>query len=61
MQVLSAYVKSIEDHGYMLHFGLLSFAGFMPKNSEAGNHSTYFFFIFITCYLVVYMFFFHVR
>ncbi|KAM7524627.1 hypothetical protein LguiA_014529 [Lonicera macranthoides] len=35
--VLSAYVKSIEDHGYMLHFGLPSFAGFIPKNSEAGG------------------------
>ncbi|CAA0842788.1 Unknown protein [Striga hermonthica] len=37
--VLSAYVKSIEDHGFMLHFGLLSFAGFMPKDtqSEGGN------------------------
>ncbi|PSS36280.1 RRNA biogenesis protein [Actinidia chinensis var. chinensis] len=33
--VLTAYVKSIEDHGYILHFGLPSFTGFMPKNSEA--------------------------
>lgn len=46
MQVLSAYVKSIEDHGYMLHFGLPSFAGFIPKSSEAGNHSTYFFYFY---------------
>uniref|UniRef100_A0A2P2MJR3 S1 motif domain-containing protein n=1 Tax=Rhizophora mucronata TaxID=61149 RepID=A0A2P2MJR3_RHIMU len=33
--VLAAYVKSIEDHGYMLHFGLHSFVGFLPKNSQA--------------------------
>ncbi|KAG8646904.1 rRNA biogenesis protein RRP5 isoform X3 [Manihot esculenta] len=33
--VLTAYVKSIEDHGYILHFGLLSFMGFLPKNSQA--------------------------
>uniref|UniRef100_A0A5B7AEH9 rRNA biogenesis protein RRP5 n=1 Tax=Davidia involucrata TaxID=16924 RepID=A0A5B7AEH9_DAVIN len=33
--VLTAYVKSIEDHGYILHFGLPSFTGFMPKNSQA--------------------------
>lgn len=31
--VLAAYVKSIEDHGYILHFGLPSFMGFLPKNS----------------------------
>ncbi|KAL4578244.1 hypothetical protein LXL04_014364 [Taraxacum kok-saghyz] len=30
--VVSAYVKSIEDHGYMLHFGVTSFTGFMQKN-----------------------------
>ncbi|XP_004303371.1 PREDICTED: protein RRP5 homolog [Fragaria vesca subsp. vesca] len=35
--VLTAYVKSIEDHGYILHFGLSSFTGFLPKNSQAGN------------------------
>ncbi|GER39943.1 RNA binding [Striga asiatica] len=37
--VLSAYVKSIEDHGFILHFGLPSFAGFMPKETqyEGGN------------------------
>ncbi|KAK2985370.1 hypothetical protein RJ640_029327 [Escallonia rubra] len=35
--VLSAYVKSIEDHGYMLHFGLPSFTGFMPRNSHSGS------------------------
>ncbi|KAL6509109.1 hypothetical protein OROGR_023216 [Orobanche gracilis] len=33
--VLSAYVKSIEDHGYILHFGLPSFAGFMPKDNKS--------------------------
>ncbi|KAJ7975952.1 rRNA biogenesis protein RRP5 [Quillaja saponaria] len=33
--ILSAYVKSIEDHGYILHFGLPSFMGFLPKNSQA--------------------------
>ncbi|KAK9062384.1 hypothetical protein SSX86_019570 [Deinandra increscens subsp. villosa] len=32
--VLSAYVKSIEDHGYMLHFGVTSFTGFMQKSSK---------------------------
>ncbi|KAK1575786.1 hypothetical protein Q3G72_008289 [Acer saccharum] len=35
--VLTAYVKSIEDHGYILHFGLSSFMGFSPKKSEAEN------------------------
>ncbi|XP_041997837.1 rRNA biogenesis protein RRP5-like isoform X2 [Salvia splendens] len=34
--VLSAYVKSIEDHGFMLHFGLPAFAGFMPKKNQSG-------------------------
>ncbi|KAM7262095.1 hypothetical protein ACFE04_021172 [Oxalis oulophora] len=33
--VLSAYVKSIEDHGYMLHFGLPSFTGFLPISDKA--------------------------
>ncbi|KAK6244021.1 hypothetical protein QUC31_010430 [Theobroma cacao] len=32
--VLTAYVKSIEDHGYILHFGLSSFMGFLPKDDE---------------------------
>ncbi|KAL9999138.1 putative suppressor of forked, tetratricopeptide-like helical domain superfamily [Helianthus debilis subsp. tardiflorus] len=32
--VISAYVKSIEDHGYMLHFGVTSFTGFMQKSSK---------------------------
>nr|BAC79783.2 putative pre-rRNA processing protein RRP5 [Oryza sativa Japonica Group]BAD31015.1 putative pre-rRNA processing protein RRP5 [Oryza sativa Japonica Group] len=30
-KVLTAQVKSIEDHGYILHFGVSSFSGFMPK------------------------------
>ncbi|KAL6845670.1 hypothetical protein ACP4OV_024493 [Aristida adscensionis] len=29
--VLAAQVKSIEDHGYILHFGVSSFSGFMQK------------------------------
>ncbi|KAI3446386.1 hypothetical protein Pfo_003051 [Paulownia fortunei] len=33
--VLSSYVKSIEDHGFLLHFGLPSFAGFMPKHNQS--------------------------
>ncbi|GAB4851487.1 hypothetical protein Ancab_030889 [Ancistrocladus abbreviatus] len=32
--VLAAYVRSIEDHGYILHFGLPSFTGFIPKKSQ---------------------------
>lgn len=36
LQVLTAYVKSIEDHGYILHFGLPSFTGFLPRNNLAG-------------------------
>lgn len=32
--ILSAYVKSMEDHGYIIHFGLPSFSGFMSKESE---------------------------
>ncbi|KAH9674101.1 rRNA biogenesis protein RRP5 [Citrus sinensis] len=35
--VLTAYVKSIEDHGYILHFGLPSFTGFLPRNNLAEN------------------------
>lgn len=38
VQVLSAYVKSIEDHGYILNFGLDSFTGFMPKSNQSGKH-----------------------
>ncbi|XP_065857406.1 rRNA biogenesis protein RRP5-like [Euphorbia lathyris] len=37
--VLTAYVKSIEDHGYMLHFGLPSLKGFLPKNSPNDSSS----------------------
>ncbi|KAL6563943.1 hypothetical protein OROHE_005183 [Orobanche hederae] len=37
--VLSAYVKSIEDHGYILHFGLPSFAGFMPKDNQSESRN----------------------
>ncbi|KAK9266592.1 hypothetical protein L1049_021657 [Liquidambar formosana] len=33
--VLTSYVKSVEDHGYILHFGLPSFTGFLPKSSLA--------------------------
>ncbi|CAN0879206.1 rRNA biogenesis protein RRP5 [Linum grandiflorum] len=33
--VLTAYVKSIEDHGYILHFGVPSFTGFLPKSSQS--------------------------
>lgn len=32
--VLSAYVRSVEDHGYILHYGSPSFTGFLPKASE---------------------------
>ncbi|CAI0406524.1 unnamed protein product [Linum tenue] len=32
--VLAAYVKSVEDHGYILHFGVPSFTGFLPKKSD---------------------------
>ncbi|XP_074276479.1 rRNA biogenesis protein RRP5 [Silene latifolia] len=32
--VMSAYVKSIEDHGYILDFGMPSFTGFMPKQVD---------------------------
>ncbi|XP_010557958.1 PREDICTED: rRNA biogenesis protein RRP5 isoform X2 [Tarenaya hassleriana] len=35
--VLSANVKSIEDHGYILHFGLPSISGFLPKRSQDGS------------------------
>ncbi|KAL0316910.1 UNVERIFIED_CONTAM: rRNA biogenesis protein RRP5, partial [Sesamum radiatum] len=33
--VLSAYAKSIEDHGFILHFGWPSFTGFMPKQNQS--------------------------
>ncbi|PWA39554.1 RNA binding protein [Artemisia annua] len=35
--VVNAYVRSIEDHGYMLHFGVTSFTGFMQKSSNDGS------------------------
>ncbi|KAG8100364.1 hypothetical protein GUJ93_ZPchr0013g37106 [Zizania palustris] len=35
--VLTAQVKSIEDHGYILHFGVSSFSGFMPKADTGRN------------------------
>ncbi|XP_024994090.1 rRNA biogenesis protein RRP5 isoform X6 [Cynara cardunculus var. scolymus] len=39
--VINAYVKSIEDHGYMLHFGVTSFTGFMQNSSnDAGSRGT---------------------
>ncbi|XP_051148647.1 rRNA biogenesis protein RRP5 [Andrographis paniculata] len=31
--VLSAYMKSFEDHGCILHFGVPSFTGFMPTHN----------------------------
>ena len=40
MQVLAAYVKSVEDHGYILHFGLSSFMGFLPNDSSTGKHQS---------------------
>ncbi|KAL6599504.1 hypothetical protein ACP70R_045641 [Stipagrostis hirtigluma subsp. patula] len=33
--VLAAQVKSVEDHGYILHFGVSSFSGFMQKADKA--------------------------
>ncbi|XVF75995.1 hypothetical protein PTKIN_Ptkin13bG0232000 [Pterospermum kingtungense] len=38
--VLTGYVKSIEDHGYILHFGLSSFMGFLPKDGLAESVHT---------------------
>ncbi|KAJ4970564.1 hypothetical protein NE237_003663 [Protea cynaroides] len=32
--VLTAYVKSIEDHGCILHFGSSSFSGFLPIKTQ---------------------------
>ncbi|XP_026418043.1 rRNA biogenesis protein RRP5-like isoform X1 [Papaver somniferum] len=34
--VLMAYVKSIEDHGYILHFGPSSFTGFLSRKNKDG-------------------------
>jgi hypothetical protein len=36
-QVLTAQVKSVEDHGYILYFGVSTFSGFMPK-ADKGRH-----------------------
>lgn len=38
--VLSAYIKSIEDHGYTLDFGFRSFTGFMPKSHQSERKDT---------------------
>ncbi|XP_072958510.1 rRNA biogenesis protein RRP5 isoform X2 [Typha angustifolia] len=35
--VLTAQVKSVEDHGYILYFGVPSFSGFMPRTTEDGG------------------------
>ncbi|CAM8882388.1 unnamed protein product [Rhodiola kirilowii] len=35
--ILRAHVKSIEDHGYLLDFGLSSFTGFLPRACSDGN------------------------
>ncbi|URE17983.1 Suppressor of forked protein (Suf) [Musa troglodytarum] len=35
--VLNAQVKSVEDHGYILFFGVSSFTGFLPKNERDGD------------------------
>ncbi|KAI8558819.1 hypothetical protein RHMOL_Rhmol04G0125900 [Rhododendron molle] len=37
--VLTSYVQSIEDHGYILHFGSPSFSGFMPNSSQAESRA----------------------
>ncbi|KAG0474022.1 hypothetical protein HPP92_015879, partial [Vanilla planifolia] len=34
--VLTAQVKSVEDHGYILHFGVPSFRGFLPRINNGG-------------------------
>ncbi|XP_039140377.1 rRNA biogenesis protein RRP5-like [Dioscorea cayenensis subsp. rotundata] len=38
--VLTAQVKSIEDHGYILHFGVFSFSGFLPRSCLDGGKAT---------------------
>ncbi|XP_042480100.1 rRNA biogenesis protein RRP5 isoform X1 [Macadamia integrifolia] len=35
--ILSAYVKSIEDHGCILHFGFASFSGFLPIKAQTDS------------------------
>ncbi|KAK9088291.1 hypothetical protein Scep_027373 [Stephania cephalantha] len=37
--VLTSYVKSIEDHGYIVNFGLPSFTGFLPRRSKDGDEN----------------------
>ncbi|KAJ3670185.1 hypothetical protein LUZ60_010509 [Juncus effusus] len=32
--VMACQVKSVEDHGYILHFGVSDFSGFMPKITD---------------------------
>lgn len=34
VQVFSANVKSVEDHGYILHFGLPSISGFIEISND---------------------------
>lgn len=34
--VLIAQVKSVEDHGYILQFGVPSFSGFLPRTDDGG-------------------------
>lgn len=38
--VLSAYIRSIEDHGYTLNFGFGSFTGFMPESHQSERKDT---------------------
>ncbi|XP_010934562.1 rRNA biogenesis protein RRP5 isoform X2 [Elaeis guineensis] len=35
--VLTAQIKSIEDRGYILYFGVSSFTGFLPKSEQDGG------------------------
>ncbi|KAJ6839615.1 rRNA biogenesis protein RRP5 [Iris pallida] len=35
--VLTAQVKSVEDHGYILQFGVSSISGFLPRNGQDGG------------------------
>ncbi|XP_020258376.1 rRNA biogenesis protein RRP5 [Asparagus officinalis] len=35
--VLTAQVKSVEDHGYILHFGVPLFTGFLPRSGQGGG------------------------
>ncbi|WOL03965.1 rRNA biogenesis protein RRP5 [Canna indica] len=38
--VLNAQVKSVEDHGYILYFGVSSFTGFLPRSERDDGHTT---------------------